>query len=199
MGRPPLALEGLRFGNLVVVKRAQPDGTAAALWECDCDCGNTCTIVASSLASGATRSCGCLRKAVHTKHGMSRTRTYSIWRGMHDRCSGPNISEYHGKRGIKVCNRWNSFENFLSDMGEAPLGKSLDRYPNNDGDYEPGNCRWATPMEQQNNTRYNVNITFAGKTQSLSAWSRELGISHPTLTYRLKRWPLDQVFRELRK
>ena len=178
-----LAVQGKRFGRLVVLRRV-PGGNAAR-WLCCCDCGESCVVVASSLTSARTQSCGCLRRELRTKHGMSYSRTYSIWRGMHDRCNNP-LSLYHGAKGIKVCRRWRKFKNFFADMGPRPSGMSIERI---DGsrNYCKSNCKWATPREQQNNTSMNINITHRGRTQSLSVWSRELGIHRATLESRRKR------------
>lgn len=124
--------------------------------------------------------------------------TYSSWRGMKSRCLNPKDKRFHdyGGRGIAVCERWkNSFSNFLKDMGDRPDGKSLDRYPDKNGDYKPGNCRWATPVEQQNNTRRNRTVKFKGVTLTVSEWARKLQLPYERIITRLKRkWPLDRVF-----
>ncbi len=131
-----------------------------------------------------------------TKHGMYRTRVYRIWAGMKQRCENPNNTAYHryGGRGIKVCDRWQDFDNFLSDMGDPYDWQSLDRL-DNDGDYEPGNCRWATTQEQQNNLRSNRLFTHDGKTQTLAQWARDLGIAYHVLKYRLNNgWEPPELF-----
>lgn len=113
------------------------------------------------------------------KHGMTHTPTYRSWRAMKDRCTKLDHKDYPrwGARGIKVCDRWlYSFENFYKDMGDRPKGKSLDRI-NNEGNYEPSNCRWATPMEQSNNTTQNHNLIRDGVIMSVSKWSRTMGVS----------------------
>lgn len=108
---------------------------------------------------------------------------------MKRRCLVPTAPNYHlyGGRGIKVCERWLSFESFLTDMGERPTGTSLDRHPDNDGNYEPGNCRWGTVAEQSSNRRDLRNVTIGSKTQSVSAWAKERGLSVPTVFGRLRR------------
>lgn len=106
------------------------------------------------------------------------------------RCTQPHNGRYasYGGRGITVCERWHSFENFIADMGSRPDGTTLDRFPNNDGSYEPGNCRWATPKEQSSNRRSNRFLTFGGETLTLTEWARRLGVGHRTLGQRLDKW-----------
>ena len=119
-------------------------------------------------------------------HGMSGTRTYAIWEGMINRATNPNSAAAHHYvgRGIGVCDTWRDFSNFLADMGEVPPGLTLERVDNEKG-YSPGNCKWATPKEQANNTRRNKNITAFGKTQSIEMWANELGIAAHILRWRL--------------
>lgn len=162
MIKSPIVL-GQRFGRLVIVeiipgqKRAGSPSVERRA-RCQCDCGQTTTSQVRHLRSGESGSCGCLaremRAAEQTKHGYHQTPTYKSWCSMYNRTSNPRMPEYryHGARGIKLCERWRKFENFLADMGERPPGKTLDRI-NNDGHYEPGNCRWATPSEQNLNRR----------------------------------------------
>jgi hypothetical protein len=162
-------LTGQRFERLVVLERAENNKNnkcRGARWKCSCDCGATTVVPAGSLRSGHTKSCGCFQREQvrerHTKHGHSSggarqdSPTYMSWIAMKSRCFNPNRKKYieYGGRGITVCDRWkDSFANFLSDVGERPLGKTLDRYPNNDGNYEPSNTRWATSSEQMSNRR----------------------------------------------
>lgn len=170
-------------------------GDKKSKWMCRCDCGTEVFVVSQSLTRGLTRSCGCLRsemtRLVKTIHGHARknhvTKEYRAWNSMLRRCFDPRIRNFanYGGRGITVCQRWrDSFECFFEDMGTSPKGMSLDRI-NNLGNYEPGNCRWATRIQQQNNTRYNVLIEFSGKTKTQSQWAREFGIDHKRISARI--------------
>lgn len=157
MPKNMLDLIGKRFGKLVV-KEKGPYVSGTTRWLCVCDCGTEKFVGSQNLRNGSTKSCGCFRKQhlreSRTIHGYTKTRTYRSWSQMKNRCGNPNYINYssYGGRGIKVCERWENFENFLEDMGERPLGKSLDRI-DVDGDYEPNNCRWATLEEQAQNKR----------------------------------------------
>jgi len=115
------------------------------------------------------------------------TRTRQAWRSMHRRCTDPAIAHFerYGGRGITVCERWRSFDNFLADMGEAPPNLSLDRR-DNDGNYEPGNCRWATQSEQLRNSTTARILEFRGKAQCVTAWAEELGLAHNSIQKRLR-------------
>lgn len=154
-------ITGQKFGRLTAQKWVGRSKHNHSIWLCRCECGNTIEVVLGSLRKSLTQSCGCLYREVFSvrnnsfKHGAStrrkQTPEYMSWQAMKVRCENPNASNYHlyGGRGIKVCKRWrSSFPNFLADMGSRPKGKTLDRYPDGDGNYEPGNCRWATPKQQ---------------------------------------------------
>ena len=156
---------GELFGRLKVANFAGMNHRKEATWECVCSCGNSVTVSAASLVTGNTRSCGCLRIETDHKskrgresnlfrHGLSRSPTYRSWMSMRMRCSNPTVNGYsrYGGRGISVCLRWQrSFLAFLADMGIRPKGKTIDRWPNKDGNYTPSNCRWATAKEQAAN------------------------------------------------
>lgn len=144
------------------------------------------------------------KRANHTTHGFTKgprgTRdkitsgTYNTWVNMISRCKYENLPAYkdYGGRGITVCERWMDFQNFLDDMGTRPAGTSIDRI-NNDGNYEPGNCRWATGVEQCKNRRSNRMLTLNGKTMCLTDWCSEFGITRAAVTFRLKRgWTLEK-------
>ena len=130
-------------------------------------------------------------------HGQYGTPTYNVWRTMRQRCLNPrcNVYEYYGGRGITVCKRWDSFAAFLEDMGECPKGLTLDRYPDKDGHYEPGNCRWATRTEQARNTRRNRMVTLNGKTMCLAAWAEEYGLSARIVCTRIytQKWSIERA------
>lgn len=188
-------LTGRTFGNLTAIYVDKEAKRRA--WVCECACGKRTTVTTAHLMNGHTRSCGCLQSATttarNTKHGQSKTgrpgrRAYIVWGAMRQRCLNPNNPKYprYGGRGIRICERWDSFENFLADMGERPPGSSLDRI-NNDGNYEPGNCRWATPREQQQNRSSNRNITVRGRKACLIEWSRITMIDRATIRGRIRR------------
>ena len=165
---------------------------------CQCHCGTTAVIQRSYLTRGKRRWCSrCSAKQKLRTHGMSHLAEYKVWEGMKQRCENAAHESYgrYGGRGITICARWReSFESFLEDMGPRPSKKhSIDRI-DNDGNYEPANCRWATTMEQKQNTSRNVFITFNGETLCCADWSRRLGISDDTICRRLKAgWPIERV------
>jgi hypothetical protein len=153
---------------------------------CRCICGTVRYVNDFGLFRRPTAGCGCSRGE---SHGLARSPEYNIWGHMIRRCTNPKDHKYpiYGGRGIKVCERWrNSFTAFLTDMGKRPSPQhSIDRYPNNDGDYEPGNCRWATRKEQGSNMRVTIKLTLDGVTLSLAEWAKQYGISRDLVYSRL--------------
>jgi hypothetical protein len=131
--------------------------------------------------------------------GETKARAYASWLAMRERCLSQRHVAYarYGGRGIRICEAWSSFDAFFRDMGERPPGKTLDRYPNKDGDYEPGNCRWATPREQQENRQVSIMLSHDGRTMCVSAWARHLGVGKSALFERMRHgWPIDRVLAE---
>ena len=214
MDRRVKDLTGRRFGRLQVHK-FEKSLHCNAFWACQCDCGKSHTVAGKSLLSGACTSCGCLRKeraaAANsqrlTKHGHtaagSNSRTYRIWSNMVSRCTNPKFDAYpwYGGRGITVCAEWREFKAFLNSMGRAPDGKSIDRIESN-GNYEPGNCRWADAKTQQRNTRKNVRLEIDGTECSIAEWAEQPGaVSAKTIYGRIAYgWePRRAVFGALRQ
>jgi hypothetical protein len=190
------SLAGKTFGKLKVISAGLRKADGAGTSVCLCECGNKKTIRNASLRSGRTRSCGCLTLIHGHFKGHIQSRTYRSWATMIQRCFNPKNPYYYlwGGRGIKVCDRWRKFQNFLADMGHRPVGKTLDRKDTN-GNYEPTNCRWATPLEQARNSRWAKRLTIAGFTGCLSELAEHFGIQPSTMKGRIRMgWPLEQVF-----
>jgi len=192
------------FGRLIVVSRAPKDKAGRHRWLCRCQCGTLLTVRTGNLRRGTTKSCGCLRKEAarlrFTKHGLHQTSTYKIWKGMRIRCRNINYAKWgdYGGRGIRVCERWENFENFLADMGSHPSGTSIERI-DNDGDYEPGNCLWATQTVQSRNTRRNRRVTVCGKQMLIMDACDVYGVQKTSVwSYRArKRITLTEAFFDL--
>lgn len=171
-----LDLSGKMVGRWTVLYRTG-SRHGSPLWMCRCECGTQREVGRGALVTATSRSCGCLRnEAVGARtrtHGMTRKHPlYRTWVGMRNRCNNPNNNGYvdYGGRGIQVCDRWDSFENFVADMGPRPVGKKLDRR-DNDGNYEPGNCRWSSKLIQimnRRNTRPDVVYSAWNFLRSLS-------------------------------
>lgn len=183
-------MTGKRCGILTVLCRdGRYPGTKLAAWRCRCDCGVEKTMLGSTLRIGTAGSCGC-RKAMGPKprHGMAGTAIYSTWNAMMERCRNPKSKAYHryGGRGIAVCERWERFENFIADMGPKPTpDHTIDRIDNN-GNYEPSNCRWATRKEQANNTRRNTYYETPHGRLSMAEIAKIAGVTYPAIQLRVK-------------
>lgn len=187
----PLDISGSRFNRLVAVSPVTDDKRRK--WLCKCDCGQTATVITANLMNGNSKSCGCLAREASASnaksnitHGRSNKPgdgTYSSWSAMHERgrMNYKKAKDY-AARGIKVCERWKSFELFLEDMGERPDGKTLDRIDVN-GDYEPGNCRWATLKVQQRNRRNTSYMTTVGSRRACVEVAEDLGIPNTAMKY----------------
>lgn len=196
-------LAGRVFGLLTVVRFAGRDSAKRAVWECRCACSAVLVVRAWNLKNGHQRSCGCMTEQwigeANTTHGRTRTRLYTAWNAMHERCRNPKNDEFHnyGGRGIRVCERWSRFEAFLQDVGEPPTDRhTLERIETN-GNYEPGNCKWATRKEQARNKRNNRLITFRGKTRSLVEWGEETGFGGSRIGNRLRiGWSIERALTE---
>lgn len=184
----------LTVTRLIAVKNPDYQGSYFIKYECKCDCGKTLMAKWNSLNDGNTGSCGCLNRDIisagrhgHARERGRRTKIYACWQNMTARCRNENHQSYphYGGRGIKVCDRWLKFENFLEDMGEPRHDTSLDRI-NNDGNYEPSNCRWVTQKEQMNNRRGLRPMTFMGITRNKTQWCSFFGIGEWVLKKAIK-------------
>lgn len=195
---------GLRFGRLEVLAFEETPGRRRLYFSCMCDCGTIRVVRKEALVSGQTVSCGCYRDERNrlqcldnVTHGQCGHPLYKTWAAMIARCENPDHQVYHlyGGRGIKVCERWrNSPEVFFEDMGPRPSGYSLDRFPDNDGDYEPSNCRWATQKEQTRNFRRNHMIEWGGESMCVTDWAARLGVSYTSFLQRLRSgWSIERA------
>ena len=193
-------ITGQRFGQLTVLRREGSTPHKHTTWLCRCDCGVEKVITKPSLVSGHSTSCGCLQKRImrdmNLSHGLSKHDTYKIWKAMRTRCTNPNSHNYHnyGGRGISVDPSWNSFEVFFKDMGPRPSkSHSIDRIDNEKG-YSKDNCRWATQVEQCNNSRNCRIITYNGISKNLTQWEKHLGFSRGVIKGRLSRgWSPEEA------
>lgn len=198
-------LSGRRFGRLTVLHRY--DGPSSDVkWVCKCDCGNTTNSFRTHLKTGKSQSCGCLRSELTSKraatgdirrtHGMRRTPEYGVWCAMRRRCENPKVDRYpqYGGRGIKVCERWKRFENFISDMGQRPDPSfSIERRDNN-GNYEPANCKWAKNEEQTYNKRTTRLLDYKGRKLTVQQASEIAGTPRANIFSRLYLgWSVEQA------
>lgn len=199
---------GRKFGRLTVERGAYKNGRGLRLCDCLCECGERRVVQKWALLNGTTRSCGCLHREItsrgrfHTTHGMHASPLYSMWCSIKARCATPSVKAYpdYGGRGIRVCERWrDSFAAFVSDMGERPEGYEIDRI-DNDGHYEPGNCRWVPRIVNARNKRNTVRATIDGVTRSIYEWEPILGVSAKILRDRIQRgWPPQELSRPPKK
>lgn len=203
-------MPGKRFSRLTVIREVAPlvhytekRRVAVRMFECKCDCGTVKTIRMFSLRNGSTLSCGCYHNEMSVlqarKHGDAsheyKAVEYTAWLNMKKRCESPKCSRFkdYGGRGIAVCERWrNSYKNFIADMGRKPSPMhSIDRI-NNDGNYEPGNCRWALPKEQARNNSRNRHVSFEGRSMPLSEACELTGLPYDIVKARLRRGWTDE-------
>ncbi len=195
MQHPPNFIDrtGKIYGRLTVIGSAGFSKTLQkSMWNCECNCGKLCVVQGKLLGNGTTKSCGCLAREntgnASRTHGMSKTSEYDTFHRIRVRCYNKNCSDYpdYGGRGIRVCDRWlESFENFLKDMGRKPSSvHSIERI-NVNGNYEPSNCRWATPKEQAGNRRSTKLVTYRGESMTVTELARRNQLDHTTLARRL--------------
>jgi len=202
MPSPLTITTGMRFGRLEIVSEAErlryKHGTQRQ-FVCKCECGNIITTTLPHLRAGNVASCGCLQSdsgRLRATHGLTGSHLYMVWVNMKTRCNNPNASRFenHGGRGIQVCDEWNesfdSFAEWAMSNGFSPA-LQLDRI-DNDGNYCPSNCRFVTRKQQARNKRSNRNLTLNGKTQPMSAWAEELGLSYGMISHRISRGWSDE-------
>lgn len=200
---------GSKYGKLTVSEFAGNTKSGDSRWKCQCECGNTTTVARADLRRKSIKSCGCHRASAG---GGYKTPEYSSWKEMRARCYNPNDTGYHwhGGRGIRICKHWrHTFPQFLADMGQKPSKEYSVERIDNDGNYScghceeciekgwPANCKWATTLEQGQNTRKTRRLTHNGETYGLREWARRLGITHRTLARRLdeQAWTIEQAIK----
>lgn len=196
-------LTGKKFNRIKILSFSHMNKKHQSFWNCLCDCGKEFITRGSHIKENHIMSCGCLRSELylvnlrHETHKLSKNPIYNSWISMIRRCTDPKNKKhkYYMARGIKVCDRWLDIKCFYEDMGDRPKGTSLDRIDTN-GNYCKENCRWATSTQQNNNRNINVRINYNGKNQTLSEWSRELGINKSTLEGRIfvRKWSIEKAF-----
>lgn len=192
-----LNLIGQTFNRYTVLSEAGKDKHGATLWVCRCDCGEVRQVRTTHLRLGVCKSCGCLQREIAAKrmttHGLQGNALYEVWSRMLRRTTNAEDAGFknYGGRGIEVCPRWQSLENFIKDMGPSyRKGLTIDRIDNS-GNYEPGNCRWTTRVVQQRNRRNNVWLTYLGKTLTLAEWADICEIKYATLYRRVTTYELS--------
>lgn len=192
--KPIIDMSGKRFERLLVLRISDQN---PRYWVCKCDCGAIKEVCGYRMRLGTTRSCGCLgienrkkhAKTASVTHGQYLSGAYRSWTAMISRCAYPKNASYkdYGGAGISVCERWMKFESFHEDMGDRPEGATLDRYPDGGGNYEPGNCRWATPLQQTNNQQRTRRVAYRGVEYTLRELSEATGVSLTLLRNRMRR------------
>lgn len=199
-------ITGQKFGRLTAIECLERVAGRGRKWLFRCECGGVIMRFPFQVTSGNTSSCGCIRKEMLimrnkeslSTHRMTGTTEHTIWAKMIQRCRNPNDKNFpsYGGRGIKVCDRWNDpvtgFQEFFNDMGMRPKGAQIDR-TNNNGNYEPSNCRWVTPKQNSRNRRSNKMIDFRNETKCIAQWVDELGIERKSLGYRLKNQTIEKA------
>lgn len=204
---PRKDLTGQTFGRLTATKRIDKNGRA--YYVCQCSCGNVCEVFHSNLTQGFSKSCGCLSREIAADrvrtHGMSQSKLYRVLKAMKDRCMLKSCKAYknYGGRGITICDEWlgeNGFQNFYNwAMANGYIeGLTIDRI-NNDGNYEPSNCRWVDRITQGNNTRKNRFITYGGLRMTIAQWERYLNLHSRTISNRIRYGWTDEECIEGRK
>lgn len=200
-------ITGQHFGRLIALGPIGRSPHGHIVWLMQCDCGNTSAVMNINLWNGTTLSCGCLSRENTSRrsktHGMTNTQLYSVRNGIIDRCTNPGCDSYadYGGRGITICDEWrHDFQAFYDHVSGLPhcgeKGYSLDRI-DNDGNYEPGNVRFATQSEQNRNQRTNRLITYKGETKCLTEWALELQVGRGMLDCRLRAgWSIERAFTE---
>jgi hypothetical protein len=200
---PFIDLTGQKFGRLTVIHRIENKYSKATKFLCQCSCGKEVPVNAASLKNGTTKSCGCYHQEIRsqslTTHGMSKIPLYRTWKAMMSRCYNTHHMGYpdYGGRGITVCQQWHDFPTWYAYMGEPPSkNHTIERIDNN-GNYEPSNCRWATRKEQANNKSNNRIIEFNGQTKTLKQWAEVIKMPYKTLHARLNQanWSIEKSFK----
>ncbi len=202
--------KGSRYGRWTAERFSRIGKRYNVYWMFHCDCSPHISreVYACNIVSGKSQSCGCLARERtrirNATHGHCRdgknTSEYGSWSNARERCRNKKNHAYsdYGGRGIEFCKKWDSFEAFMRDMGPKPSAKhEIDRYPNNDGNYEPGNCRWALRKPQANNTRWNVFIKYGEVVKTAAEWAEETGIKHCTILWRFHAgWPTNKILQK---
>jgi len=203
---PFIDLTGKTFNRLTVLERAKNKHGESSKWKCQCICGKKFITRGFAIRSGKTKSCGCLNKELsviaNTIHGMWKTHEYHTWQSMIQRCYNPKNPKFkrYGARNISICKKWkNDFKIFFNDMGKCPPSFTIERI-DNDGNYEPSNCKWASAKEQANNTSRNALVTINSWTLNITQWATYVGLNARTIRTRLRLgWPIEKaIFKPVR-